>query len=340
MSAGHGARAPSQRPPPGHRRCLEVEDRGVVGTKPLGPDAAVAEESIGCPRAQTNLYRLYPGVSEVGGESAGRSDEHDRCWVVVALMVGAEKVDERVRAPDGVPPIAVASTTTCVVTSTTFGARPWSRRWATLHTLEVITSRGYASSSVASGGVARSDRPPPRYRPQGARLRSGRRDVISSPPPDFGADDNMAQLRGAGVGVVARQEERSLGSPPVWCPSGSGAAGAPTRCPLCLPRRQPGRRGPQAPAARSIGRLGGPGSARDVRRYGRLARLLRRLEGPLSRRADVVIANSDAGRKDCIAHGFPADRVAFVPNGIDTDTFRPDRDRRRAASSGVGSATG
>jgi len=54
-------------------------------------------------------------------------------------------------------------------------------------------------------------------------------------------------------------------------------------------------------------------------------RLLHRLEAWLSRRADLVVANSRAGLRHCLGRGFAAARSAVVPNGIDTERFRPDR---------------
>jgi glycosyltransferase involved in cell wall biosynthesis len=48
-----------------------------------------------------------------------------------------------------------------------------------------------------------------------------------------------------------------------------------------------------------------------------------RLAAALSRRPDLIIANSEAGRAFHIAHGYPADRVRTIPNGIDTDRFHP-----------------
>jgi glycosyltransferase involved in cell wall biosynthesis len=48
------------------------------------------------------------------------------------------------------------------------------------------------------------------------------------------------------------------------------------------------------------------------------------IEAALSRSADAVIANSSAGRDFGRSRGFPASRIFVVPNGIDTDRFRPD----------------
>jgi glycosyltransferase involved in cell wall biosynthesis len=65
-------------------------------------------------------------------------------------------------------------------------------------------------------------------------------------------------------------------------------------------------------------------------RYDALSAFSYRSEAWLSRRADLVIANARAVRADAIARGFPANRIAVVANGIDTELMRPDPSRRRA----------
>ncbi|MBU1229155.1 MAG: glycosyltransferase [Proteobacteria bacterium] len=70
--------------------------------------------------------------------------------------------------------------------------------------------------------------------------------------------------------------------------------------------------------------------------YGRAGRLLRGLESRLSHLADGIIANSQAGRRDCLARGFPKARTIVVPNGIDTDRCRPDRALGLRQAWGVG----
>lgn len=57
----------------------------------------------------------------------------------------------------------------------------------------------------------------------------------------------------------------------------------------------------------------------------KLETLLHRAEGSLSRFADLIIVNSTAGMRDCIERGFPKKRVISIPNGIDTDRFRPEK---------------
>jgi glycosyltransferase involved in cell wall biosynthesis len=55
-----------------------------------------------------------------------------------------------------------------------------------------------------------------------------------------------------------------------------------------------------------------------------LAWLDNMLERRLSRFADLIIANSHAGRAFAIARGFCASKTIVIPNGIDTDRFHPD----------------
>jgi glycosyltransferase involved in cell wall biosynthesis len=70
----------------------------------------------------------------------------------------------------------------------------------------------------------------------------------------------------------------------------------------------------------------------DLARYDALSRLVINVERRLSGVPDVIIANSEAGRRHAVAQGFPARRLQVVPNGIDTSRFRPfDLERRRAA---------
>jgi glycosyltransferase involved in cell wall biosynthesis len=63
----------------------------------------------------------------------------------------------------------------------------------------------------------------------------------------------------------------------------------------------------------------------DFSRYDTLSKTTFALSIPLSRLSDLVIANSEAGRRFHVARGFPAERCVVVPNGIDTTRFRPDR---------------
>ncbi|MDP2848390.1 MAG: glycosyltransferase [Humidesulfovibrio sp.] len=65
--------------------------------------------------------------------------------------------------------------------------------------------------------------------------------------------------------------------------------------------------------------------AADASGQGRAGRLLLGLEARLSRQADLVIANSEAGRRLCLERGFPAGLLRVVDNGTDTARFHPDR---------------
>jgi glycosyltransferase involved in cell wall biosynthesis len=64
--------------------------------------------------------------------------------------------------------------------------------------------------------------------------------------------------------------------------------------------------------------------------YDALNALTYRSEAWLSGRADLIIANARAVRADAIARGLPADRIAVVANGIDTELMRPDAAAGRA----------
>lgn len=62
----------------------------------------------------------------------------------------------------------------------------------------------------------------------------------------------------------------------------------------------------------------------DLSRYDWLARLSYWLECRLSRFADLIIANSQAGKQYAVNHGFRADKMIVIPNGIDSDKFHLD----------------
>jgi glycosyltransferase involved in cell wall biosynthesis len=72
----------------------------------------------------------------------------------------------------------------------------------------------------------------------------------------------------------------------------------------------------------------------DLRHYGWTSRLAYWLERRFSRYPNLIIANSQAGRRHAVSRGFPDNgRFVVIPNGIDVDRFRPDptlRDALRA----------
>jgi len=76
----------------------------------------------------------------------------------------------------------------------------------------------------------------------------------------------------------------------------------------------------------------------DLGNYDWLNRLSYWAEGKGARFARLVLVNSHVGADDLARRGFPADRVRMVPNGIDVDRFRPERDAglRVRAAWGVG----
>ncbi len=62
--------------------------------------------------------------------------------------------------------------------------------------------------------------------------------------------------------------------------------------------------------------------------YDWLGRLVFRLECLLSRFADLIIVNSYAGREYYLNHGFPANKMTVIPNGIDIELFKPEQGAR------------
>jgi glycosyltransferase involved in cell wall biosynthesis len=62
----------------------------------------------------------------------------------------------------------------------------------------------------------------------------------------------------------------------------------------------------------------------DLSVYGRASALSYRVERVLSRLPNLIISNSQAGLEHAAAHGFPRARIIVVPNGTDTERFRPD----------------
>ncbi|HXF93042.1 MAG TPA: glycosyltransferase [Nitrospiraceae bacterium] len=62
----------------------------------------------------------------------------------------------------------------------------------------------------------------------------------------------------------------------------------------------------------------------EMQYYDWLSRLISRLEALLSQAADVIVANSHAGKAWAISRGFPQHRIVVIENGIDTERFRFD----------------
>lgn len=63
----------------------------------------------------------------------------------------------------------------------------------------------------------------------------------------------------------------------------------------------------------------------NLARYGMVAQWHEKLERLLSRKADCMIVNSEAGRRQCEDRGFHCKKIHVVHNGIDAEVFRPDR---------------
>ena len=62
----------------------------------------------------------------------------------------------------------------------------------------------------------------------------------------------------------------------------------------------------------------------DLDEYDRLARVLFKMGCLFSRFADLVICNSTAGKEFGAAHGYRSNRMVVIPNGIDSERFKPD----------------
>lgn len=68
----------------------------------------------------------------------------------------------------------------------------------------------------------------------------------------------------------------------------------------------------------------------DSTRYDRVAAMESWLAVLLSRMADLIICNSEAGRAYHAGRGYPASRMVVIPNGVDIQRFRPDGEARRS----------
>ncbi|MEP0854543.1 glycosyltransferase [Trichocoleus sp. DQ-U1] len=66
----------------------------------------------------------------------------------------------------------------------------------------------------------------------------------------------------------------------------------------------------------------------DLSRYDWLSLLIFKLECLFSRFADLIVVNSHAGQAYHLAHGFPANKIVVIPNGIDTELFKPHKEAR------------
>ncbi len=67
----------------------------------------------------------------------------------------------------------------------------------------------------------------------------------------------------------------------------------------------------------------------DLSQYNWLSWVCYNLTFRLSRFADAVIANSRAGREYYVTRGYLWSKIVVIPNGIDTQRFRPDPEARR-----------
>lgn len=63
--------------------------------------------------------------------------------------------------------------------------------------------------------------------------------------------------------------------------------------------------------------------------YGWVHRIGARLEVAFSKKADLIIVNSEAGRNHLLDQGFPRQKTVFIPNGLDAQSFFIDLDARQ-----------
>lgn len=66
----------------------------------------------------------------------------------------------------------------------------------------------------------------------------------------------------------------------------------------------------------------------DLDHYDRMTWLSYKLECTLSHFADKIISNSYAGLEYAVLHGFPESKISVVHNGVDTDRFKPDLEKK------------
>ncbi len=69
-------------------------------------------------------------------------------------------------------------------------------------------------------------------------------------------------------------------------------------------------------------------SGLEMGHYDMATRMLYRSGGWLSRLSDLIIANSEAGRRFHLGIGYPAAKLCVIPNGIDTRRFAYDATQR------------
>jgi len=66
----------------------------------------------------------------------------------------------------------------------------------------------------------------------------------------------------------------------------------------------------------------------EMRHYSRQSRMTLKLLPWLSKLPEAIISNSEAGRRSHVALGYRPKRWVLIPNGFDTEKFRPDPEMR------------
>ena len=71
----------------------------------------------------------------------------------------------------------------------------------------------------------------------------------------------------------------------------------------------------------------------ETSRYGVISSFAAWLEARLSRKADLIIANSHAGKEWAARRGFATEKICVIENGIDTERFKYDDEGRKRVRS-------
>ena len=74
----------------------------------------------------------------------------------------------------------------------------------------------------------------------------------------------------------------------------------------------------------------------DFRHYRYLTRFVVGLGAPLSRHVDVIVPNSERGKKVHIAQGYDGRRMVVIANGFDPELFKPDEAARASVRRELG----
>jgi glycosyltransferase involved in cell wall biosynthesis len=80
-------------------------------------------------------------------------------------------------------------------------------------------------------------------------------------------------------------------------------------------------------------------SEMDLRNYRTLTAITLRICSLLSSRVDAIVVNSEEGKRVHSRIGYPPSKMVIIPNGFDTDLFKPDPEARRRLREELGLGT-